>query len=113
MARDHDTNEQRDIERYRETSRVIRWLVVAATVCVCVWRICDVAIVQIVNTPAWLEFALALFAPTGLILVLIRRFRRYTKFNDRMIKEMQTTIDPSRTSTGLLPDGTNPPEDRV
>jgi hypothetical protein len=65
------------------------------------------------DKPVWLVVLLALIGPSGLFGYLKWRFRRFTKLTQERLKALETKVDPDRSSSGLMRDGTNPPEDPV
>ena len=68
------------------------------------------AMVQITDQPAWLIFLLSLFAPSGVIALLIKAWRFYIRTRNRRLVELEKAIDKDRSSSGLEIDGGSPDE---
>ncbi|HZL37152.1 MAG TPA: hypothetical protein VFC78_17665 [Tepidisphaeraceae bacterium] len=70
---------------------------------------------KMAEKPAWLELSLGILAgltgPSGIFFWINRRQRRFTKLAAARLAKFEREHDTDRTSSGLLPDGTNPPED--
>lgn len=49
----------------------------------------------------------------GLFRLVWRRFKRYTKHNQDRVAQFERERDAARSTSGMLQDGTNPPEDRI
>src|SRR5436305_515891 len=100
----------------RQVGSVLRTLFICATICFCVYQISE-SLAKILDKPPWLEFAGLviglLVGPSGLLYVVIRRIRAYTKTNARRLKRLEEKMDPNRTSSGLAHDGSSPPEDKA
>lgn len=108
------SDEAVQVVKINEVSRVLRWLIVVGGIVACVWIITD-AVVKIMDEPAWVTVVAALIVaiagPSGIIALLIKRQRRYTRHNQERLASLERAADPRRTSSGLRADGTNPPED--
>lgn len=106
----------RNIEHIREITKTIRYVVVALVVLFCVWKICN-TVLKIVEKPSWWELLLplltAILTPAGVLAFVLSKYRGGAKKRNDLLKSAQSSIDPSRTSSGLRPDGTNPTEDEA
>jgi hypothetical protein len=99
------------VEITRERMRTVRYLAVCAVVALCVWRI-STTIERVFDQPAWVTVVLSviscLIGPSGLAFFVIRRLMRGAAERRRLIREYQIEKDKDRSTSGLLPDGTDP-----
>lgn len=108
------------ILRISEGHKTARWAIVAAVVLLSIAMIIY-AVIKISEKTWWeMLFAIVLaalgIAAGGQSLLFWRinvRIRRYTASNQGRVADLEKAKDPDRSSSALLPDGTNPPEDRV
>jgi hypothetical protein len=56
--------------------------------------------------PPWLVLALALLAPSGVIVAMVRVFRRYVVGQAERVRQLEKKIDPERSTSGLEKNGT-------
>ena len=97
----------RDIVRIREANKTsrVRWIVGGIVVCV---GMIVYAAVTITDNPPWLVVTLAVVAVLPQVFVVkvtIGIFRSYVKRKNERVRDLERISDPSRTTSGLEPDG--------
>ena len=93
------------IDRRSKDTRV-RWT--CGTIVICVGLICW-TITSLV-TPPWLTLCLAIvpsLLPAAGVVVLIRTWRSYIAKASKRNRDLEQEIDPGRTTSGMLEDGTS------
>jgi hypothetical protein len=97
-----------DVVRVMEIQKTIRYVVVCSLIAFLGWVIAH-TIVKILDQPPWLTMTLvlitALAGPSGVIIVLIRHQRQYTLRNQGRVIDLEKKIDPKRSSSNVLEDG--------
>ena len=104
------------ITRTVELHKTIRLIAVCTLIGVCVWKISD-SIVRLKDEKPSVKITLAILAAvtawgsqTPLLWRVVVRVRRFTRETIGRLTRIEQTVDPQRTSSDLLPDGTDPPE---
>lgn len=108
-----------DIRRTQivERHKTIRLVAICALIAVCVWKISDAA-VELLAKPPWVSVVAAIIAALGSgliqvpilwrIRVRVRRFTSEVVSRNRTLEQLE---NPERSSSDLMPDGTDPPGD--
>jgi phosphatidylglycerophosphate synthase len=92
--------------RVVEIHRTIRTVVICATILLGLAIIAYVA-VKLLNKPPWLQIAIILLAPSGLLVTLFRVHRRYIRVHNERLRRLEAERDPGRTSSGLEKNGSS------
>lgn len=114
MAEESDTDNDLTIRivTVSERHKTARTVAICLTIGFGIAVVCT-TIVRLVDKPPWLELLLAIIglaaAPSGVLALLIRAIRRYTKRTAPLLAEAQRRDDSARSSSNLRPDGTDKP----
>lgn len=88
----------------RERHKTLRTCVMFGSGTLCVISIC--LTITAMSKPAWLGLVAACIAPGSLTTLLTMHvFRKYVERNNKRTRELEESIDPDRTSSGLDPMG--------
>lgn len=101
--------------RIKETSRVIRWAIVAIAITVCIWRLSNAwAVVAGAPEPTWVKLVLVILGALGIGalpgIVVFAKFNAYLRYNGERNKNLEIQIDTQRESSGLSKKGDTPHE---
>ncbi len=98
-----------------EMHRSLRLGIVCLCIVLCVWKIAD-CVVKLKDEPPSVKITLAILAAltalvsqTPLLWRVVVRVRRFTRDTVGRLTRLEQAEDPGRTSSDLLPDGTDPP----
>ena len=103
-------------EKYRTQRHRNTLLAITACTGIIAW-----AAVKISDKPDWGKVVATICACVGGVLAgeygffrtMMSRFGRYTERTQGRVSKLEMHRNPSRSSTGLMPDGTDPPEFKI